>query len=89
MGTLRFQFVDGLALYCTVFRSAAFSGVPTETDEAKPHWFRYDEIPFDEMWADDRHWLPKMLAGKKFRGDFLFDSDAMLEMTIDWTTAQT
>tara|TARA_R110002096_G_scaffold24760_8_gene77955 strand:- start:2019 stop:2501 length:483 start_codon:yes stop_codon:yes gene_type:complete len=84
MGILRFQFVDGLALHCVVYRAFSFEGTPTETDEAKPLWFDFDELPFDEMWADDQYWLRRMLAGGKFRGDFVFDGEKMLEMSIDW-----
>lgn len=84
MGVLRFQFVDGLALHCVVFRATDYSGTPTETDEAIPLWFKFDEIPYDEMWADDRHWLGRMLNGEKFHGDFIFDNEAMVEMNIDW-----
>lgn len=84
MGTLRFQFVDGLALHCVVFRTHHFEGIPTETPEAIPMWFQVDAIPFDEMWEDDRHWLRPMLAGRKFRGDFVFDGDKMLEKWIEW-----
>jgi len=84
MGILRFQFVDGLALHCTVFRTNAYEGVPTETDEARPLWFAYEEIPFEEMWADDIHWLPRMLQGERFQGDFLFEEDAMLWMKLSW-----
>jgi 8-oxo-dGTP pyrophosphatase MutT (NUDIX family) len=31
-----------------------------------------------KMWADDKYWLPLLLAGKKFKGKVLFDrpSDA-------------
>ncbi len=84
MGVLRFQFVDGLALHCVVFRSAIFDGTPTETVEAAPIWFHIDEIPFDEMWADDRYWLREMLDGGRFRGDFVFDGDSMLSQSIIW-----
>ncbi len=34
------------------------------------------------MWADDAHWLPLMLEGKRFEGRFRFDGDAMLEKEI-------
>ncbi|MFT5467435.1 MAG: 8-oxo-dGTP diphosphatase [Verrucomicrobiales bacterium] len=84
MGVLRFQFVDGLALHCTVFRGTRYAGTPTETDEAIPLWFALDEIPYDEMWADDRHWLGRALDGQRFSGDFLFDDEKMLEMNLEW-----
>ena len=67
VGTLHFQFVDGLALHCVVFRSADYTGTPTETDEAIPQWFDVATIPWDEMWADDPRWLPQVLAGGTFR----------------------
>ena len=37
-GELSFQFVDGLALHCHVFRSPGLRGVLRETDEAAPFW---------------------------------------------------
>ena len=77
-GTLAFQFVDGYKLFCSVFTASAFEGTPTETDEAIPLWFPTDAIPYDEMWADDILWLPRMLQGQYFRGTFLFDGDEML-----------
>ena len=84
VGVLRFAFVDGLHMHCTVFRAFEFSGEPTETDEARPEWFAFDEIPFERMWADDRHWLPRMLAGEKFEAWFDFDGDSMLSRRIEW-----
>ena len=78
MGVLNFQFVDGLALRCFVFRGYHFEGTPTETREAKPQWFDIDQIPFDQMWEDDIFWLPEMLQGNKFDSWFHFDDDTML-----------
>jgi 8-oxo-dGTP diphosphatase len=77
-GELFFQFTDGLSIHVTVFRASGYIGEPTETDEAKPLWAACDKIPYEHMWADDRLWIPLMLAGKKFEGRFLFDDDAML-----------
>ena len=84
MGVLRFAFVDGLHLHCTVFRSPDFHGEPTETSEATPEWFAFDDIPYHRMWADDIHWLPGMLSGRKFDAWFEFDGDTLLSQRIDW-----
>ena len=45
--------------------------------EAKPFWQPTEAIPYDRMWADDEHWMPRMLAGERFRGWFEFDGDRM------------
>ena len=81
-GELRFQFVDGYSIHVWVFRAAACRGRPVATEEAIPLWTPIDEIPYDEMWADDRLWLPLLLAGKRFDGRFLFDGDAMLGYAV-------
>lgn len=57
-----------------IFRSVDFSGEPSETEEMKPQWFHVDDIPFGEMWPDDKYWFPLFLNGTKFKGSFLFDS---------------
>jgi 8-oxo-dGTP diphosphatase len=74
-GELYFQFVDGYGLHCAVFTAADCDGEAIETDEAVPRWTSVDAIPFDEMWADDIHWLPGVLAGRNFRGYFDFDGE--------------
>ncbi len=78
VGQHRFQFLDGYSLHVHVFVSDDFEGVPTETDEAIPLWVGLDEIPYDEMWADDVLWIPLMLAGTRFEGWWVFDDDVML-----------
>jgi len=83
-GELSFQFVDGYSLFCSVFLAPDYRGEPIETEEAIPLWTALDAIPYDEMWADDQHWLPGVLAGRQFRGYFTFDGDAMLWHQIDW-----
>ncbi len=85
MGELHFDFVDGLRLHCTVYRGEGFDGTPTETREAKPEWFRFDDVPYDRMWADDRYWLPEMLAGRRFRAWFRFDGETMLSREVVFT----
>jgi 8-oxo-dGTP diphosphatase len=82
-GELRFQFVDGYAIHVYVFRADGLIGEPMETDEAIPIWSPIDALPFDEMWADDRLWLPPLIAGRVFQGRFLFDGDRMLDAALD------
>ncbi len=72
-GVLDFSF-EGKSgiLEVHIFKVTQFTGEPKETEEMKPQWFSYREIPYASMWKDDKHWLPMFLAGKKFRGNFHF-----------------
>ena len=83
-GELHFQFTDGYSLHCVVFFSTDCVGEAVETDEAIPAWTPLDLIPFEEMWADDIHWLPGAIEGRKFIGYFHFDGDKMLTNDVFW-----
>ena len=48
---------------------------PIESNEMSPRWFRYDEIPYLQMWDDSHYWLPQALAGEKFQAIFTFKVD--------------
>lgn len=56
-----------------VFLTRDWIGKPMETEEMRPKWFAISKIPYQEMWADDIHWLPYVLSGKKIRAKFEFD----------------
>lgn len=62
-----------------IFTVTAFSGEPVATPEMQDlTWFAPQDIPYDSMWSDDRHWLPLLLAGKRFSGTFWFDEKKKL-----------
>ncbi|HMA64404.1 MAG: 8-oxo-dGTP diphosphatase [Fibrobacterota bacterium] len=81
-GELFFIFTDGYSLHGTVYFANKFTGTPVETDEADPFWCEIDKIPYDNMWADDRLWLPLALDRKFFKGYFIFDDDKMLSHRV-------
>ena len=83
-GELHFQFADGYSLHCTVFIANEYTGELMETDEALPIWTSLDSIPYEEMWADDIHWLPGVVSGGTFRGYFHFDGEKMLSKHLVW-----
>ena len=56
-----------------VFSSTSFGGEPKRSAEGPLEWVKLDNLPYDEMWEDDRHWVPLLLEGKNFSGDFYFD----------------
>lgn len=81
-GELKFQFADGYSIHVWVFRAGSYRGTPVATEEAIPLWTPIDAIPYEQMWADDRLWLPALLEGRRFDGRFLFDGDAMLGYAV-------
>lgn len=82
-GELHFQFLDGYSLHCTVFIAWGCEGTLRETDEADPFWVEADAIPLHDMWEDDEHWLPLIIAGKNFLGYFEFDVEKLLKYHVD------
>lgn len=74
-----FQFTDGYSMHVQVFQTRSFSGAAIETDEAIPLWISEQAIPYDEMWADDRLWLPCLLKAQVFEGWYIFAGEEMLD----------
>ena len=76
-GMLDFQFDSNSAWnqMSHIFLIETWSGEPTESDEMRPQWYTIDRLPFEAMWVDDPHWLPRVLAGEVIEGKFLFGKD--------------
>lgn len=80
IGILDFSFEsDSEILEVHIFKVSDFAGEPTESEEMRPQWFSLEEIPFDQMWSDDKFWFPLLLNNKLFKGDFLFDKPSNAE----------
>lgn len=59
-----------------IFLINEYSGKIIETDEIKPLWFDLDKIPYENMWADDIYWLPRVLEWEiNIEYNFYFDKD--------------
>jgi 8-oxo-dGTP diphosphatase len=82
-GVNLFQFVDGYSIHVHVFLARDYAGEPKETDEATPLWAPVEAIPYEEMWEDDRLWIPLVLDGVRFSGRYVFDGDRMLDHALD------
>ena len=53
----------------------------------KPQWFTHQDIPFNDMWPDDKLWYNLMLNGKYFNGTFKFEGlTNLLEYEINEIT---
>lgn len=85
-GILDFEFAanPGEILEVHIFHAGEFEGEPVESEEMRPEWFHFDEIPFAQMWPDDVHWFPLFLKGSKFKGRFLFgEGDIVLDHYLE------
>lgn len=66
-----------------VYLCEEWTGEPRESEEMAPKWFGVKEIPFQEMWVDDPHWLPLVLEGKKVKASFTFgEGDSLLDKDV-------
>ncbi len=63
--------------------SAKIIGEPKESEESRPKWFSLESIPYDEMWEDDRYWLPLVINGLKFRAKFWFSGERIERFYIE------
>ena len=77
MGSLTFLFPAKPAWSQTVyvFLADRWVGDPVESREMRPVWFGGDELPFEQMWQDAPHWLPRVLAGERIMARFTFGED--------------
>lgn len=59
---------------------------PVETEEMRPKWFDIEDIPYEEMWADDPYWLPRVIEGDKIDFSFTFDNEGDLAEVVEGYT---
>ncbi|MFO0718686.1 MAG: 8-oxo-dGTP diphosphatase [Candidatus Paceibacterota bacterium] len=74
---INFYFPDkeGWDMLVHVFFVESWKGEPTESEEMRPQWFPISEIPYDEMWLDDKYWLMDAIKGKKLKAKFYFKGE--------------
>lgn len=84
VGFMVFSFQDKpLMIKIFVYIAQDYEGTPVETEEMRPQWFPVSQIPYDQMWPDDRHWMPMLLEGKSFFGRVdMVDDDEIDECTF-------
>jgi 8-oxo-dGTP pyrophosphatase MutT (NUDIX family) len=77
-GLLKHYFGDQTSPAWTVhiYCAKEYEGELKRGEEGELRWFTIDSIPYDEMWQDDEHWLPLLLDGRSFNGEFYFNQNA-------------
>ncbi len=80
---LAFADLRGSQWFGYVFVARGYRGEPAETAEARPSWHPLNAIPYGRMWEDDRVWLPRVIAGERVRGRFLFRAGRLLAHALE------
>lgn len=84
VGIIEFLYPNDMHLEVHTFFIRKWSGNPEETEEMKPEWFQFSDIPYEHMWADDPHWLPRVLQGEKLIGKVWFNEDGKTIKEMEW-----
>lgn len=82
--TFEFPYRPAWSQVVHAFLVERWSGLPLESDEIVPRWFRRDEVPYDQMWQDSRLWLPRVLAGEGIRARFAYGphNESLVEASV-------
>lgn len=64
---------------CHIYVTEQYKNDIQETEEMRPQWWPIKDIPYDDMWADDKIWLPELLNGMTVGYRFHFDKDIVLK----------
>ena len=76
-------------LVCPVFRADKFSGeLASCPGESESLWMSVDAIPYDNMWPNDRIWVPYVLSRTSFHLKVTFPADGQFiveELPLDFS----
>ncbi len=70
---VHFYFDEVHVFDCFVYLVHEWRGEPIETEEMRPQWYDIMQLPFSTMWAADREWVPRVLAGEKIEVSVYFN----------------
>ncbi|KAF2895652.1 hypothetical protein ILUMI_10511 [Ignelater luminosus] len=58
-----------------IFNASSIDDEPVETEEMRPQWFNFQNIPYDNMWPDSKFWLPLVLKDGWLIARFTYKGD--------------
>jgi 8-oxo-dGTP diphosphatase len=67
--------IEGPDINVRVYMTERFAGELQASEEGALSWFPEDALPYDQMWEDDRVWVPHVLAGRRVRASFRFSAN--------------
>lgn len=70
-----------------IFTTSEVSAAPQHSDEIAVSWTPEDAIPYNRMWPDAAHWLPRVLAGEVINIEFSYGLDGRTLQAITDATS--
>lgn len=80
----RFPVKPVLDMDAVVFTTDRFSGEPAATDEIDPCWYPVEQVPWDGMWDDAKHWLGHVLRNQPLNVTVTLNEDNETVRTADF-----
>lgn len=83
-GIINFIFTkDQKEMQVHIYKITKYTSDSIETEEMKPQWFELTKIPYEQMWPDDKIWMPLFLTNKYFSGNVYFlDANTIMKHDI-------
>ncbi len=80
IGTLKFLFDASIdySMNVHIYLVENWKNEPSESEEMKPKWFKVENIPYEDMWEDDKYWLHHILNDKEILGTITFNKDNVI-----------
>lgn len=66
-----------------IFTASQIKGDLKETDEMKPEWFQFDNIPYHTMWPDSKFWVPLILKDCYVQADFTYSNCKIYNYNVE------
>lgn len=74
-GVLTFHYVNDPIMEVHYYEIVDHQNEAIESNEMEVAWVKIEEIPYHKMWPNDKYWLPVLLKGKNFEGEFHFNEN--------------
>lgn len=58
-----------------IYRILEWNGEPIETEVIKPEWYDKNKLPLEQMWDDNRLWVPQAINGEKINLEVIYGED--------------
>ena len=65
-----------------VYIATKWDGEPKESNEMTVEWIDKNQVPFDQMWENDRLWFNIIMSGKQTEIDLIEEDKKLTEFSV-------